>query len=106
TQFVQGLVHPLFTGIDAVRYTQLSRTLKVAEEYAVRLMEPRLGREKAVDIANRLILAYPEHAFAIDYDEIKSIGLDVEEASGPVSDILDEMVPMLSHVSAIGTVVS
>lgn len=106
TQFVHGLVHPLFTGIDAVRYTQLSRTLKVAEEYAVRLMEPRLGREKAVDIANRLILAYPEHAFAIDYDEVKAIGLDVEEATGPVSDILDEMVPMLSHVSAIGTVVS
>src|ERR1041384_5312291 len=89
TQFVHGLVHPLFASIDAVRYTQLSRTLKVAEEYAVRLMEPRLGREKAVDIANRLILAYPEHAFAIDYEEIKAIGLDVEEATGTVSDILD-----------------
>jgi hypothetical protein len=105
TQFVHGLVHPLFNGIDAVRYTQLSRTLKVAEEYAVRLMAPRLGRETAVRIANRLILDYPEHAFAIDFNEIKEIGLAVEAPTEPVSDILDEMVPMLGQVSAIGTVV-
>jgi hypothetical protein len=106
TQFAHGLVHPLFSRIDTVRYTQLSRMLKVAEEYAVRLMQPRLGRDKAVKIANRLTLEYPEHAFTIDYNELRTIGLDVEEATGPVADILDEMVPMLSHVSAIGTVVS
>jgi len=106
TQFVHGLVRPLFNGVDAVRYTQLCRTLKVAEEYAVRLMVLRkLSREKAIKIANRLIRTYPEHAFAIDFNEIEDIGLEVREATGRVSDILDRMVPMLSKVSAIGTVV-
>ena len=106
TQFVHGMVQPLFASIDVVHYTQLSRTLKVAEEYAVRLMEPRLGREKAVEIATRLTATYPEHGFVIDLNEIKDIGLPAEEATGSVAAILDQMVPILRQVTAIGRVVS
>jgi hypothetical protein len=104
TEFVHGLVQPMFASIDVVHYTQLSRTLKVAEEYAVRLLEPKCGREKAVEIAHSLTTDYPEHGFVIDFQETTAIGLDTEQATGRVSDLLDAMVPVLRHVTAIGRV--
>lgn len=104
-EFVNGLVRPLFEGVDVIHYTSLSRTLKVAEDYAVRLMEPRLGRMKAKDVANRLISEYPEHGFVIDQLEANRIGLPAESATGTLADLMDELVPLLGHVAAIGRVV-
>jgi hypothetical protein len=37
--FVAELMNPLLQQIDIVEYTQMSRALKVAEEYAVRLLD-------------------------------------------------------------------
>jgi hypothetical protein len=83
--FVSEMVRPLFEKIDTVHYTQMSRLLKVAEEYAVRLLEPRYTSRVAEEIARRLVNGYPEHGFLIDRREAMKIGLK----TAPVKDDLE-----------------
>ena len=73
--FVAEMVKPLFEKIDTVHYTQMSRLLKIAEEYAIRLLAPRYPPKKAEEIARQLVNGYPEHGFFIDHEEATRIGL-------------------------------
>lgn len=103
-EFVIGLVRPLFESVDVVHYTSLSRTLKVAEDYAIRLMEPTLGKQAAGKVVNKLVSDYPEHGFVIDAAEAEQIGLPAVKAEGNLADLLDEIQPYLDDITAIGRV--
>lgn len=97
-QFAASIVRPLLEDIDAVQYTKMSRALKVAQEYAERLLQPRYTAEDAKHIADQLITQYPEHAFVIDAYEAAEIGLEVKIPPENVGDILDRMVTPLQEL--------
>lgn len=67
--FVAQMMSPLIDKIDTVDYTEQSRMLKVAEDYAVRLLQPKYDRGRAKRIAGDLVNNYPEHGFAIGIEE-------------------------------------
>lgn len=67
--FVANFYRPLLEKIDTVDYTRKSRDLKVAEEYAVRLMGENGDLKLAREIASELVAKYPTHSFVIDRDE-------------------------------------
>jgi hypothetical protein len=69
-RFVSDLMKPLLEKIDTVHYAKQSRVLKVAEDYARRLLVPIYGPDAAGSIANRLVNGYPEHGFIIDREEM------------------------------------
>lgn len=101
--FVTGMVRPLFEKIDVVHYTRMSRLLKVAEEYAFRLLLPKYTPDEAKAIARRLVHDYPEHGFCIDASEANdSIGLQVDVPSAELSGLLDRLLPHLSDTITIG----
>lgn len=64
--FAAKLQAPMVDKIDAIHYSQQSRTLKVAEDYAERLLQQHTSAAKAQSIAQRLVHEYPEHGFVID----------------------------------------
>lgn len=102
TAFVADLTRPLFSGIDVVHYTQMSRILKVAEAYAVRLLEPRL-RDAAEVVARRLVAGYPDHEFVIDCDEARSLGLASVDPGKDVADVVREISRILPETNiAVG----
>lgn len=82
--FVAEMVKPLFEKIDTVHYTQMSRLLKIAEEYAIRLLAPRYHIKKAEEIARQFVNGYPEHSFFINRDETTRVGL---RTSTPTDDL-------------------
>lgn len=49
-EYSSVLLKPLFEKIDVIHYTQMSRILKVAEEYALRLLWRTVGGTKAREI--------------------------------------------------------
>ncbi len=104
--FVSDLVRPLFEKIDIVHYTQMSRLLKVAEEYAIRLLSPNhhVLSDDPKSIARRLVHGYPEHGFFIDAAEAKSIGLNVEEPELELASVMSQLVPHLEDTALIGRV--
>lgn len=104
TEMVNALVRPMFENIDVVRYTQMSRLLKVAEEYATRLLTPRFDQPTADSIARRLAERYPEHGFVIDRDEAAAIGLKPEPPTDDQSRILSRMIPRLAGLTALGAI--
>lgn len=104
TQFVSELMKPLFAKIDTVQYTEMSRTLKVAEEYATRLMKHRYDENTAKSIARTLVEKYPDHNFFIDAEEANSIGLETEALTPVQRQILDAMIPFLGTFNAIGQI--
>jgi hypothetical protein len=73
--FVTDMMRPLLGKIDTVHYTVLSRYLRIAEEYAVRLLAKHYSQSSAKLIAQRFVRNYPYHGFNIDFEESKSIGL-------------------------------
>lgn len=100
--YVTNVMHPLLQKIDTVHYTQSSRILKVAEEYAIRLLT-RTGKAQraAEETARHLVEHYPEHGFVIDAIEAKELGLPIVEADGNLARILQEMYLYFENSSDI-----
>jgi len=73
--YVTGMIRPLMEKIDAVHYMSLSRTLRIAQEYAFRLLQNIYGPQRAKMLAKKLVENYPYHGFIIDITEAKEIGL-------------------------------
>jgi hypothetical protein len=71
-KLVSDMMAPLLDKIDTVHYAKQSRRLRVAEEYAIRLMQTRCGVGEAKTSADRIVTRYPEHSFVIDREEAKS----------------------------------
>lgn len=80
SKLASDMIRPLLDKIDTVHYAKQSRLLAVAEEYAIRLMTPRVPRQRAREIAERLVKRYPEHGFVIDRNEARDI-LNIREHS-------------------------
>jgi hypothetical protein len=102
--FVAELMRPLFEQVDIIEYTQMSRVLKVAEEYARRLLLDWTSPDNASMIARHLVEHYPEHGFFIAPEEVKDIGLCVKENNTEVDKILDSLYHVLAknEISAFG----
>ncbi len=84
--FVADVMRPLFRSLDTFRYVQMSRSLKVGEEYVFRsLLTPRIdprdryNEKEAKKIAHSLATDYPDHTFFIDRAEAKKIGVRMPE---------------------------
>lgn len=96
-QFVAETTRPLYEKIDTVHYTQTSRLLRVAEQYAVRLLMPYHPLPVARQIAAHLIEHYPTHEFVIDREEAEIEGLQVAAPSPAAAAIFAEMIPIIRN---------
>ena len=104
SNFVNNLVRPLFEKIDVVHYTQMSRMLKVAEEYAVRLLAPHYPGNVAREIANHLVVNYPEHGFVIDAEEAALFGLKTEAFSADVTAATADLWSTFDTMTIVGRI--
>jgi len=114
--YVVNFVKPLLEKIDAVDYTKKSRELKVAEQYAIRLMKSRYTWLKAKAVAGSLVEKFPTHGFVIDRDESSAyenvgapgatekfgLGLSIKGGTPETENILSELVPVLDGLTVIG----
>ncbi len=111
--YTNNFVRPLLEKIDIVDYTKKSRELKVAEEYAVRLMQRNYGLTQAKEIAAHLVDKYPTHGFVIDCQEAKSgtvsgetygLGLHTHPASSEMEQVFVRMQPFLDELTVVGKI--
>lgn len=93
-RFATDLTRPLLDKIDTVHYSKSARLLKVAEEYAIRLLQWHYPRGEAEQIARHLVNSYPEHGFVIDRDEASSF-LNLGDLTDEQEGILDELADLL-----------
>jgi hypothetical protein len=116
--YVAKLLKPLFEKVDTVDYSRKSRDLKMAEEYAARLMRKEYGFAKGRSVARKLVENYPAHGFVIDTEEAMAtdeadenpensfgLGLKAIVAAPNVQEIFDRMLPVLDSITAIGRIV-
>lgn len=97
--FVSEMMQPLMEKIDAVHYTQMARALKVAEEYAIRLLKQTdsYDDEMAEKISRRLVENYPEHGFVIDAEEAADIGINIADPSTEAQALMLAMRPFMKQ---------
>ncbi len=105
TQFASDFMRPLLEKVDPVHYTQRSRDLKVAEEYAIRLLRKNYDEDAAKTIAHALVEEYPDHVFVIDNEEAGSIGFRTERPPQAIQQLLDVFVENLNDRILIGRLV-
>ncbi|MDE2482149.1 MAG: hypothetical protein KGN02_08160 [bacterium] len=91
--FVAETVKPLVEKIDTIHFTQMSRTLKEAEEYAKRLLYLNYQKARADTIANQLVETYPTHGFMIDFEEARRLGIKVSEPKDGLAEALNALIP-------------
>lgn len=91
-RFASDTMRPLYNKIDAVRYSWMSRELRVGEEYARRLLGFRYSAEEASKIAGKLVVDYPEHSFVIDLEEAGGIGLNTERLSDDIEHVVEVLL--------------
>lgn len=104
-RFVSDMMKPLLEKIDTVHYAKQSRVLKVAEDYATRLLLPHHGEKAAGAIADRLVNGYPEHGFVIDrkeMSELMGVNLEPPESVKDAVQRLDECLWTDGPLVAIG----
>ncbi len=103
TKFVSDTMTPLLAKVNSTHYSQQARALKVAEDYAVRLLLPRASRHDAENCARHFVNHYSEHGFVIDSDEA-SAHLDVLTPTHEQGTAIGELEEWLTHnrVVALG----
>lgn len=88
--------------------------MKVAEEYAVRLMSAHYPLQEAKRIAAHLVEKYPTHGFIIDREEAQAetlpgetygLGLKLTPPSGKMEEIFENMQPYLDSLSVMGRLI-
>jgi hypothetical protein len=98
-EFISHMMRPMLESVDVVHYTQRARQLKVAEEYAARLLRPHYGTiDEAKEIARHLVEKYPEHDFVVDSEELPTIGIkNTKQPTAEQIEIMDIMLPYLGE---------
>jgi hypothetical protein len=119
-QYATSIVSPLADKIDTIELTRKSRELKVAEEYAKRVMRTLYPPREYAAIASALVERYPTHGFVIGAGEagtdwgqsnapgrLSSLGLNVTKASQTVEQLFSRLMPLLLNETAtiIGRIV-
>lgn len=84
--FATQLVTPLYEQVDPLHFGGAFRSLEIAGEYGLRLLEGRAytdwGRERIQRLVNALTWDYPSHSFVIDRQEASKLGLKVKDLQG------------------------
>jgi hypothetical protein len=105
--YATSFLKPLLKKINTVELTRKSRDLKVAEQYAVRLMRGAgYPYDYAQTIARELVEIYPAHGFVIDRQEAETkrpptsrdsygLGLKIKPLTDEMNTVLDNILPFL-----------
>lgn len=112
TEFVQ----PLVEKIDTLDYTEKSRAMKMAEDYAIRLMtKAGYAPNEPEAISRRLVTGYADHGFVIDKEEAKSlevisgtrrtVGLRLAQVTPKTEELFDALLPFLDSLTVVGRLV-
>ena len=115
-EYAIGIVRPLVEKIDTIDLTRKSRELKVAQDYAERLMMTNYAAQEARAIASNLVENYSTHEFVIDGREAgpdlsgsrRGIGLGLHMADSPsgVEGLFSRLAPHLERLTVIGTLMN
>lgn len=110
-QYVTSIVGPMADKIDTFEVTSKARELKVAEDYAIRLMRPYYSQQAAQRIARNLVERYSTYSFIIDRAEAGTavagrgsafnLGLNIAKVSSETEEIFTSMTPFLYETGPI-----
>lgn len=85
TNLTSGLLNPMYAQIDPIRLAEVDRSMRIAEQYGIRLQNNNLN-DGALD---KLLSDYPSHGFVIDRNETKKLFKSVEEPTKELREIAD-----------------
>ncbi len=94
--FVAKMKRPLLEKIDTVHYTQQSRSLKEAEDYAIRLLTASGLYPNPRNIAARLVNRYSDHSFVIDRNEASEFLRVIRPKTTAIAGALDTLADYLT----------
>jgi len=116
-QYATSIINPMADKIDTIELTRKSRELKVAEEYAKRVMRAYYSPREYTAIASALVERYPTHGFSIERSEagtdwgqitnggrVSSLGLKVATPSPTVEETFTRLEPYLVRDTIIGRI--
>jgi len=113
-QYATSIVGPMADKIDTLEVTSKSRELKVAEDYAVRVMMPNYSEPDARSIARNLVERFSTHSFVIDREEAGTgpgggassfhLGLNVADCSPEIQEIFTRLTPYIEKSQRSGPI--
>ena len=98
-QVTAAIASPLFSQLDPLRFGELARMTRVADEYGARLNE--YSRNLKAGALVSLIHDYPSHNFVIDRKEAKKLFERVHPMSTPEIELCDSIWHLLAEQASI-----
>lgn len=102
-QVSAAIAEPLFSQLDPLRFGELQRLTRVAEEYGQRLNA--YGRNLKPGALQNLIHNYPSHSFVIDRKEAKELFARVSPLSDAERDFCETVWHCISEQVAIACII-
>lgn len=98
-----GVVNALASRLpDPITLGEALKSLDTGKDYLYKLLRARMfkGEDevKIREIANRLVIGYPDHGYCIDFREASDIGLKVEKASPDIEHELFKLMESFKDV--------
>ncbi len=95
----------LYHQLDPKKIGEYARALEIGERYGIMILTRYMGwaEEKADPVVKKLVKWYPNHGFAIDAEELTSLGLPARMVSNEEEALLDEL--RLALLQSKGTLV-
>lgn len=89
----------LYNQLNPITIGEYARALEVGERYGITILSQYMGWnvENANAIVRKLVYDYPSHGFIIDIEEIKLLGLNVEEATGTELEAIENIKNVLAQ---------
>jgi hypothetical protein len=78
--------------------------LKVAQEYATRLLIPRCDPDAATMIAKALTETFPDHDFAICEEEARNLGIRIAKTDKQLGNFLNKLSARIGGETLIGLI--
>jgi len=94
TPFVTQLMAPLYGQVDPMHFGGSFRALDLAIEYGKRLLSRyvNIDATRINQIVDKLTWQYPSHGFVIDFEEAKSLGLNVFRLNNQQESLADTVL--------------
>lgn len=88
SEITTGLLSQVYAQIDPIRLAEVDRSMRIAAEYGVRLINGNLSDNDAFE---KLLTGYPSHGFVIDREEAKKLFVNVKRPTEELIKIVDDL---------------
>lgn len=101
--FTTKLFAPVYQGVNPLQHGASLRTVEISKQYAQKVLRMWSNVKDVDQVSERITTGYPSHAYVVDVQEAKELGLNVRPANADEQLVLAPLVMLSQRCTLVGT---